>query len=537
MKILFVIDRSHSASGIADSNIQYCLSQDWSVFVADIARTDSRAVRETLAAGHHVSFPDHSGDLAATDLDIQALLTRLRLLDFSPDIIEFYDEVAWAYLIGQRCLVNSFLPGRPKLSLNFTSTSLFQTSKNSNHYAIHNFFWNVVRKWLLLVSDTSFCYHREVVNILASESANDVSTSSIEKLRLLTSEANDVIRKWNDLSRVKNEAPKRYPFEGPSKEIPITESTPLLSVVIPFFNMGVFIQETVVSVLKSSYRPLEIIIVDDGSTDSHSLQVLQQLSADYSTVRVIRQENAGVAHARNNGIHAAKGEIIALLDADDIVLENYYEKAVTILTQFDNVSFVGCWTEFFNETGTSGKWITHTPSLPLYYLMNTINSQAIVVKKEALTTAGLHDPSLNMMLDDWESVIDMVSNDYFGIVIPEFLFRYRIRQNSVYRSNATRWTKSYQSILQKHFRHVDRHTYAIIMLLTVNGPNIFYKDPQTATDFYRMMNNVSNYRIRDSFLTRAINRYYNFVELHPLGMRLRNTLGKQVNRTKKVGNK
>lgn len=91
---------------------------------------------------------------------------------------------------------------------------------------------------------------------------------------------------------------------------------PLVSVVIPCYNQASFLKETIESVLKSTYPKIEIIIVNDGSTD-HSLQVALKAASTNQQIDVIDQENSGVAAARNNGIQKAKGELILPLDGDD----------------------------------------------------------------------------------------------------------------------------------------------------------------------------------------------------------------------------
>jgi glycosyltransferase involved in cell wall biosynthesis len=88
---------------------------------------------------------------------------------------------------------------------------------------------------------------------------------------------------------------------------------PLVSVVIPAYNAEKFVLQAVRSVLQQCYQPLEIWLVDDGSTDQ-TAEIVRQHAP---TVKIVRQENAGVAAARNTGVQLARGELICFLDADD----------------------------------------------------------------------------------------------------------------------------------------------------------------------------------------------------------------------------
>ncbi|HEY6644784.1 glycosyltransferase family 2 protein [Povalibacter sp.] len=97
----------------------------------------------------------------------------------------------------------------------------------------------------------------------------------------------------------------------------MTEAVPAVSVLMPAFNAQETLQESVASVLEQTFVDLELIIVDDGSTDATG-DLAQQLAKADRRVRVIQQKNAGVSSARNRGLAEAKGRYIALLDADDL---------------------------------------------------------------------------------------------------------------------------------------------------------------------------------------------------------------------------
>lgn len=101
---------------------------------------------------------------------------------------------------------------------------------------------------------------------------------------------------------------------------------PLISVVIPTYNRAHYVCEAIDSVLAQTYKNIEIIAVDDGSTDN-TKDIIQQYS---SRIKYIYQNNAGPSAARNNGIKQSNGDLIAFLDSDDIWLAEKLERQVEI---------------------------------------------------------------------------------------------------------------------------------------------------------------------------------------------------------------
>jgi len=104
--------------------------------------------------------------------------------------------------------------------------------------------------------------------------------------------------------------------------------TPLVSVIIPVYNGADFLAEALATVRAQAYTPLEILVVDDGSTDQ-TAQVVQMLGAD---LRYVYQQNQGPAAARNTGLTLAQGELIAFLDADDLWPADKLAQQVAALT-------------------------------------------------------------------------------------------------------------------------------------------------------------------------------------------------------------
>jgi len=101
---------------------------------------------------------------------------------------------------------------------------------------------------------------------------------------------------------------------------------PLVSIIIPCYNQGRYLAESIGSVLASDFTELEIIVVDDGSTEPETRRILDML--EYPKTRLIRRANGGLAAARNSGIAEAQGRYILPLDADDRIGPEYLGQAV-----------------------------------------------------------------------------------------------------------------------------------------------------------------------------------------------------------------
>lgn len=100
---------------------------------------------------------------------------------------------------------------------------------------------------------------------------------------------------------------------------------PLISIIIPVYNVAQYVSSCIISVLQQSYTNIEIIIVNDGSTDS-SLEICQSLEKKHSRILVINKINGGLSTARNTGLEYSKGEYIAFVDSDDVIHPDYIKQ-------------------------------------------------------------------------------------------------------------------------------------------------------------------------------------------------------------------
>ena len=249
----------------------------------------------------------------------------------------------------------------------------------------------------------------------------------------------------------------------------------LLSVVVPYYNMGEYIEECIQSVLDSTYKKLEILVINDGSTEPASIKKLDNL-AGLENVRVLHHKNQGLAFTRNYGAEMARGTYLAFLDADDKVAPAYYEKALTALQRNRNVYFVGAWVKYFGNS--TSLWPTFTPQPPYVLAHNPVNSSGLVYKRAAFLKGGLNDKLAGYGLEDYESVVNMLHQGYNGIVLPEPLFHYRVRSGSMIRDiSREKLLYSNKYITEKHADYYAKFAVQVINLLNANGPGYLFDNP------------------------------------------------------------
>jgi len=200
----------------------------------------------------------------------------------------------------------------------------------------------------------------------------------------------------------------------------------LVSIVIPCFNHGIYLKEAIESVFNSTYKLVEVIIVDDGSTDQ-TAEVALEIMGIHPNVFYIYQDNQGPASARNRGIRAAEGEFVLPLDADDKISDQYIEKALEAIRNDPKIKVVYCEAEYFGLK--SGIWNLKKFSLKKLAIDNMIFCSAMFRKKDWEDVGG-YSRELVGGWEDWEFWISLLKDggkvhklDFVG-------FFYRIHQHS-----------------------------------------------------------------------------------------------------------
>lgn len=174
-------------------------------------------------------------------------------------------------------------------------------------------------------------------------------------------------------------------------------NSPLVSVIIPCYNHGAYLQEAFESVWSQTYSSTEIIVVDDGSTDN-----TREIAASTKGVKYVYQKNQGLSAARNTGIRHSEGELLVFLDADDWLLPDAINLNVHYLLQNEKLAFVsGGHDKVFIDEGIVKEEIYEVPSEHYFHLLqgNYIGMHATVMYRRWVFNEFAYDTSLKACED------------------------------------------------------------------------------------------------------------------------------------------
>lgn len=240
---------------------------------------------------------------------------------------------------------------------------------------------------------------------------------------------------------------------------------PLVSVVIPAYNVADFITETLDSALSQTFQDFEIVVVNDGSPDSKNLE--EVLEPYFSQIVYIKQTNGGAAAARNTAIHVAKGEFIAFLDGDDIWLPNKLEIQIKFL-QEKNLDMTYCDALMFGEKLWDGKTFMEknisvgqvTPQSLISTDCNVITSGTICRRDKIVKLNGFDESQEQFGFEDFDLWFRLAKNDYKIDYQKEVLLKHRVVIGSLSGGSierAERDLKALNAIKEKNELSIPEH--------------------------------------------------------------------------------
>lgn len=204
----------------------------------------------------------------------------------------------------------------------------------------------------------------------------------------------------------------------------------MVSVVIPCYNSGATIGQTVASVRAQTWRLVDIVVVDDGSTDPSTIAVLDALTG----IRLVRQKNAGLPAARNAGFAAAIGDYVLALDADDWLEPDAIDKLVCALERNQGASFA------YSYMWLEGEANGVLPKSYNYFEQLFLNQipYCLLMRRSLWRSIGGHDETMRRGYEDWEFNIRLGACGHYGVVVPRPLFHYRVASKGMLLARSNR---------------------------------------------------------------------------------------------------
>jgi glycosyltransferase involved in cell wall biosynthesis len=235
---------------------------------------------------------------------------------------------------------------------------------------------------------------------------------------------------------------------------------PLVSVVIPVFNGGQFLERTLQSAQRQTYGDLEIIVVNDGSTDN-SLELAKRHASSDPRLKVVAQNNRGVAAARNCGLEHASGEYVAFLDADDIWHPTKIERQIELLLAATGGKGDGSVyalqrnIDAHDRVLSSGRFWSRAGSFLDHFIgLLTDCGSGILTRRDLAIAVGGYDSTYRTLnaggAEDLDFELKLIAR-FPMFVVPEYLVGYRVTHESMSRDTA-RMERALRAVIARHIK-------------------------------------------------------------------------------------
>jgi glycosyltransferase involved in cell wall biosynthesis len=204
-----------------------------------------------------------------------------------------------------------------------------------------------------------------------------------------------------------------------------------VTVCVAHYNHGRFLPESLAALAAQTYANVEVIVIDDGSTDAFSREVFASEESKHPHFRFMRQPNAGIGATRNRGLREARGELFLTVDADNVARQDMIERFVAALAPRADVAAVTCYFLAFEETAdiAAGRFRyacrpTGGPHV-LGCLRNVYGDANGMVRTEAFRAVGGYETDRGTSFEDWEAYLKLAHAGGRIDVVPDYLFYYR----------------------------------------------------------------------------------------------------------------
>ena len=298
-------------------------------------------------------------------------------------------------------------------------------------------------------------FHFYEIDFCFNNFLNGVKVGVISDISVTHLSIGQTNQQWEDnrvqfVEKYNKNLPKIIPYNYNIKKV--KDKEPLVSILMPIYNYGNRINQTLNSVFDQDYTNIEVILVDDGSTDEFVKMKLKQLE-NVDKIKVVYKENGGPSSARNEAFRHSKGEYILPLDSDDMILDGYIRSCVNILTKNKDISPVYCDTHHVGQS----QGVEKRPEWSKERLLQgpfIVNCS--MFHRESFEKVNGYDEEM-FGWEDYDMWIRMMKEGYVGKRIPKPLFVYfhHEKDGTVSTEANKNHMELYQRIITKNFDVVD----------------------------------------------------------------------------------
>ena len=263
---------------------------------------------------------------------------------------------------------------------------------------------------------------------------------------------------------------------------------PLVSVIMPAYNASEWLEDALNSIVASDYRPIEVIVMDDGSKDD-TLTKAQSFAAKYQSpitnhqspiISVYSQPNSGASAARNNAIKHSHGTYILPVDADNIIDPRYISEAVEVLEKRPEVKVVSCRADFFGDK--TGEWKFPPFSKQLLARKNMIDTCAMYRRADYDRTTGYMEHCIAR--EDWDFWLSIFEHGGEFVRLPEIRLHYRVRTGSKRITDRQLKRQVVDAVNARHPEYMRRY---------LGGPLHYHRSWSRFLNFFRSEKQVGDF--------------------------------------------
>lgn len=239
------------------------------------------------------------------------------------------------------------------------------------------------------------------------------------------------------------------------------EEKPLVSIIIPSYNSDLYIEEAIISALNQTYSNKEVIVIDDGSIDN-----TQEILKKYKDrIKILTQENQGVAKARNTGIKHSNGEYVANLDADDKWYIDRLEKMIPFMIS-NNLDIITSNYIYVDESrmvinnkpAFFENYTAPNPSKQYHSLLREATAFTfMIVKREILNEIDGYDDNLNGEAEDYDLWLRLLQKGAVWGYFPYVTAEYMVRRGGLSKKYSKNRKKALKSIFMKHSPYIGKY--------------------------------------------------------------------------------